>query len=245
MDIGSAISFAESATGSGLIAAFLLLVGYKYLFPDVRENSRRWAKAGGFIFALICAASLLGIPLFATTSAPAAQSVGTYTVTASDSLSYVSEDNVAHTITVAMAFDYTNNTFTGGTSSVVVQFDIERGLGTTGFVQTYVDVSSVPTVTGSNGIAHPMVAQVTNQYQATWNYTNSAAHGSANKMMTVNLADTQNGQIVTLTATLDTGAAHVMQKYASENIGLTIAGQSWTVVCLMASTTGDAGWTGA
>ncbi len=239
------IPFLESATGSGIVAAGLLLVGYKFIFPDVKENTRRWAKLGGFAFAIICGASLLGVPLFATTTAPAAQSVGTYTVTASDSLGYVSEDNVAHTVTVAMAFDYTNNTFTGGTSSVVVQFDIERGLGTTGFVQTYVDVSSVPTIMGSNGVAHPMVEQLSNQYSATWNYTNSAAHGSANKMMTVNLADTQNGQIVTLTMTLDTGAAHVMKLYNTENIGLTIAGQSWTVVCLMASTSGNSGWTGA
>ena len=242
MNLNSVWAFVGSAMGSGLIALFFLLVWQKMLFPDVKENSRRWAKGFTFVFALICVAALLGVPLISSSTAPPAQTAGSYSVTASDAQAWTSEDNAAHTITVATAFDYTNNTFTGGTGTVIVQFAILRGIGTVGLVQTSVDVSNIPTVTGSNGLSHPMIVETLGLYSATWN---QSGVGSANMMMTVNLAETQSGAIVTLTAVLDPAAMHVQLKYATQHIGLTIAGQSWDMVVLLATTSGLAGYTGS
>lgn len=243
MDFNTLLTFLGSATGAGLVAAFLLLVAYRYLFPDVKENTRRWAKGLGFIFALICAAALLGVPLLSSSTAPPAQTAGSYTVTASDALAYVSEDNAQHTVTVAMNYNFATSTFNSSTNTVVVQFNIIRGLGNIGLVQTSVAVSSIPTITGINGIAHPIVATSSGLPAATWN---QSGVGSANSMMTVNIAETASGAVLTLTMTIDNGAVHVMKLYDSMAIGLSVAGQSWTVNCLLA-TAGNypGGWTGS
>ena len=242
MDFGTLWTFLLSATGAGLVAAFCLLVAYRYLFPDVKENTRRWSKGIGFIFALICTASLLGVPLLSTSTAPAS-TAGSYTVTASDALAYISEDNAQHTVTVAMNYNYAGaGSFNSSTSAVVVQFNIIRGLGTIGLVQTSIAVTSIPTITGVNGIAHPIVATSSGLPAATWN---QSGVGSANSMMTVNIGESASGAIVTLTMTLDAGAVHVMEQYDSMNIGLSVAGQSWTVVCLLATIGSPGSWTGS
>lgn len=229
------IAFAFSLTGSGIIAAFLLLVGYKMLFPGAKENTRRWAKGIGFVFALIFVAAAVGIPLLSSENAPVNQTAGSYEVTASDSKAYETCDNDANKVVVAVDFDYTNNTFHSSTSAIVVQFDIQRGLGTVGLVQTYADVTSIPSVTGSDGVAHSILSKTNDQYDATWNRSDGS---TANKMITVNIAEDDDGSIVTLSMTLSASAVDAMQKYDTVDIGLTIAGQSWNVEVLLSATEG-------
>ncbi len=229
MDI---IGWAESATGAFIIGVALLLVAFRYIPNKMTVKTLGLFKLGGIVAIAFSLLSVAGIQLFATTSAPAA-SVGAFTVTVTDAQAWISEDNNAHTITWAVTHNYSDPTYAQASNSGVMYFNIQRGLGSVGLVQTYGELTTVPSVTnGTTGVVYPLLTQTGGQYNAVWNRSDGS---SAYKMITVTIAETADGAVVALTMTLSTSALQAMPLYGSQHIALAVGGQTWDVTVMVAA----------
>ncbi len=229
MDI---IGWAESATGAFIIGVVFLLIAYRYIPNSMKVKTLGLFKLVGIVAIAWALLSVAGIQLFATTSAPAA-SVGAFTVTATDNQAWMSEDNNAHTLTWAVVHNYSDPTYAQASNTGVVYFNIQRGLGSVGLVQTYSDVTTVPSVTnGTTGVVYPLLTQTGGQYNAIWNRTDGS---SAYKTLTTTIAETADGAIVTLTMTLSTSALQAMPLFGSQHIALHVGGQTWDMTVMVAA----------
>jgi hypothetical protein len=234
-----------SQIGMFVVGILLLLIGYGYFKLGFSAKSLKLLRIGGLILTVLAVLSYAGINLFAAEEAPPATSVGSFDVTGTDSMSWITVDNNAQLITWAVTYNYTAGDFSGvGTAAggagaqsnsqyCLVSFTVDRGLGTVGLVQTYGDVTSVPSITnGTTGVSTPVLTKTNDQYNAIWTRADAT---TAFEMITITIAETADGAVVTLNMTLAATAVHSMSQYDTANIGILIGGETWTAQVLLAN----------
>lgn len=234
-----------SQVGAFIIGVALLLIGFGYLRLGLTLKTLKLVKIIGVLFVAYAVLSYAGINLFGTEEAAPATSVGSFDVTASDSMSWVTTDNNAQSVTWAVTYNYTAGDFSGvggadggaGAQSnsqyCQVSFVVDRGLGTVGLVQTYGKVSGVPSVTNdTTGISYPLLTKTNDQYNAIWTRADAT---TAYEMITLTIAETADGVTVTLNMTLNGDAIKSMDQYDTANLSIYIGGETWSVQVLLAN----------
>jgi hypothetical protein len=222
-----------SQIGEFIVGVVLLLIGYGYFKLGFSVKTLKLLRIVGVILVGVAVLSYLGINLFATEEAPPSETVGAFEVTASESMSHLTVDNNANVVTWAVDYNYTTEAFDSSSNYASILFSVDRGLGTVGLVQTYGDVTSIPSISNdTTGQSYPILTKTNDQYNALWNRSDGT---SAYKMVTITIAETADGAQVTLNLTLNGDALDAMDVYDSVNIGLSIGGQSWTIQVLEAT----------
>lgn len=220
-----------SQIGMFVVGAILLLIGYGYFKMGLSLRTLKLTRFAGIILVVLALLSYAGINLFSTNEAPPASTVGSFDVSATDSLSQITVDNEASTITWAIGFgNYSTPAFVANSQYCQVTFTVDRGLGTVGLVQTYADVTSVPSITnGTTGVSTPVLTKTNDQYNAIWTRTDGT---TAYDMITLTIAETADGVNVVLNMTASLTALTSMHQYDVVNIGLLVGGEVWTVQLL-------------
>ena len=220
-----------SQIGMFVVGVALLLIGYGYLKFGFSLKTLKLMRIGGFILVVLAVLSYAGINLFAAEEAPPAGTVGSFEVTATESLAQLTVDNNANTITWAVAIgNYSTPAFVSNCQYFNVAFTVDRGLGTVGLVQTYGDVTSIPSITNdTTGVSTPVLSKTGDQYNAIWTRADAT---TAYDMITITIAETADGATVTLNMTLTLTAIVSMHQYDTVNIGVQIGGEVWTVQVL-------------
>jgi len=234
-----------SATGLFVIGALAALVGWKYIKTGWGSQTLKLLKVVGVVAIGAAVANVAGISLIGTEEAPPATTVGSFEVTGTESMSWITLDNNLQTITWAVTWNWTAGDFSGvggpaggaGAQSnsqyCQVAFNVDRGLGTVGLVQTYGDVNSVPSVTNqTTGISYPLLTKTNDQYNALWTRSDAS---TAYKMVTITVDEDHDGEAVTLNMTLNGDCIKSMDQYDAVNIGILIGGETWTVQVLLAN----------
>lgn len=234
-----------SQIGMFIVGVVLLLLGYGYFKLGLSAKTLKLSRIAGIVLVAFALLSYMGINLFGAEEAPPATSVGSFEVTGSDAQAWVTVDNNAQLITWAVTYNYTSQDFTGvggpaggaGAASqsqfCQVSFTVDRGLGTVGLVQTYGDVTSIPSITNdTTGLSYPALTKTNDQYNALWTRADAT---TAFKMITITIAETADGATVTLNMTLNGDAIGSMDQYDAVNIGILIGGESWTAQVLLAN----------
>jgi len=220
-----------SQIGMFIVGVFLLLLAYGYLKIGLSANTLKLFKFLGVILVALAVLSYMGINLFAAEEAPPASTVGAFEVTATESLAQLTVDNNANLITWAVDIgNYSTPAFVSNCQYFSVAFTVDRGLGTVGLVQTYGDVTSIPSITNdTTAVSTPILSKTGDQYNAIWTRADTT---SAYDMITITIAEDADGATVTLNMTLTLTAIESMHQYDSVNIGLMIGGEVWTVQVL-------------
>ena len=165
-----------------------LVLGYGYIKVGFQAKTMKLLKLCGFSVRYACdnvvcwASGRLG----AEEAAPAT-TVGSFDVTGSESSTWLTVDNNAQSFTWAVTYNYTAGDFTGvggkaggagaasNTEYGEFTFQVDRGLGTVGLVQTYADVLTVPSISNdTTGESTPVLTKTNDQYNAIW--TESRCH---------------------------------------------------------------------
>jgi hypothetical protein len=185
--------------------------------------------------------SYLGIWAVGTDETPPASTVGSFDVVGAESSTWLTVDNTAQTYTWAVTYNYTAEDFTNNVG-VGVQtntdygeftFTVDRGLGTVGLIQTYGDVLTVPSITNdTTGDSTPVLTKTNDQYNAIWTREDASV---AYDMITLTIAETDDGVIAVLNMTLSPTAIHSMDRYDSFNLSIYIGGETWTIQVLLAT----------
>ena len=241
------ISWLGTQIGSASVGIFLLLLGYGYLFKTKGWDPKvlRLLKIGGFGFVIFAVGTYFGVQWVSVDEAPTAVTVGAFDVTTTEAMSWLTVDNNAQIVTWAVTYNYTAEDFTGvGTAAggagaesnsqyALLSFSVDRGLGTVGLVQTYGEVTSVPSITNdTTGDSHTILTQSNDQYNAIWTRADAT---TSYEMITVTIAETADGAVVTLNMTLASAAIGSMDQYDTTNLGIYIGGESWNVQVLLAN----------
>ena len=234
-----------TSTGLFVVGIGLLFLGYNFLKLGLDSGTRKLLKYGGFGAIIWALAIYGGFTLVGEEEAPIAVTVGAFDVTTSEAMSWLTVNNQAQTVTWAVTYNYTSADFTGvggaaggaGAESnsqyALLSFSVDRGLGTVGLVQTYGEVSSVPSISNdTTGDTHSILTKSDDQYNAIWTRADST---TAYEMITVTIAETADGAVVTLNMTLASAAVGSMEQFDTANIGLVIGGESWAVTVLLAN----------
>lgn len=226
------VAWLTSTTGLLVVGILCLLIGYGYLMQGMKAKSKGLLRMLGFVLAFFGVAGMLGIQVLGTDEAPTASTAGSFEVTASESSGWLSVDQNARKVVVAMAFDISDDDITGNTEYVEVTFTVQRGLGTVGLVQTYGDVTGIPSVSSDTGQSYPIITKTNDLYDADWTREDDSV---ANKMVTLTIAEDDDGVEAVLNITLNSDAVAEMDQYDSVDITVVIGGQSWTIQCLLAT----------
>ena len=240
-----AMAFLTSGTGEFIVGVVCLLIGYKYFKTGLQAKTLGLVKIAGWVLVAVSVASFAGISLWATEEAPPASSVGSFEVTGSDAQAWITVDNNQQLITWAVTWNWTAGAFTGvggadglagaatQTQFCTVTYQVDRGLGTVGFVQTYGDVNSIPSVTNdTTGISYPLLTKTNDQYNALWTRADAS---TAYVMVTISVDEDHDGETVTLNMTLNGDCIKSMDQYDAVNIGILIGGETWTAQVLLAN----------
>ena len=214
-----------------IVGVVLLLLGYGYFKMGLSAKTLKIFRFGGVILVALAVLSYLGINLFATEEAPPTETVGSFEVTATESMAQLTVDNNANLITWAVDIgNYSTPAFVSNCQYFNVAFTVDRGLGTVGLVQTYGDVTSIPSIVNdTTAVSTPILSKTGDQYNAIWTRADAT---TAYDMITITIAETADGATVTLNMTLTLTAITSMHQYDSVNIGLQIGGEVWTVQVL-------------
>jgi len=234
-----------SQIGMFVIGVVLLVIGYGYFKLGFTLKTLKLLKIVGAVLVGLSVLSYMGINLIGTEEAPPATSVGSFEISGSESMSWVTLDNLAQSVTWAVTFNYTADDFcgVGGADGLAgaqnnneycsVTFQVDRGLGTVGLVQTYGDVTSVPSVTNeTSGITYPMLTKTNDQYNAIWTRSDAT---TSYEMVTITVDEDHDGETVTLNMTLNNDAVQSMDQYDAVTLSISIGGEVWTVQILLAS----------
>ncbi len=236
-----------STVGLATIGVVLILLGYRVFDLGWTAKGLKRAKMIGILFIAGAVALNYGVFSLTSTEAPPATSVGSFEVTVADSMSWVTEDNNAHTITWAAVYNYTAGDFSysgtvgssptygqqSNTQYCQVVFTVQRGLGTVGLVQTYGQVKTVPSVANqSTGTSYALLTKSNDQFNALWTRADAS---TAYNMVTLTIAETADGAVVTLNMTLAASAVGSMVQYGVQDIVIDIGGQTWTCQVLLST----------
>jgi hypothetical protein len=216
-----------------VLGVFLLALGMGVV-AGLSKKSQSFFKLIGIAVIAFGIMSWSGISIFGEEQAPTQSVTGTFDVTATESLAQLTVDNEAQTITWAVSIsNYSTPAFTSNSQYLQVVFSVSRGLGTVGLVQTYGDVTSVPSVTnGTTGVSTPVLTKTGDQYNAIWTRADLT---TAYDMITLTIAETADGITVTLNMTASLTALSSMSHFETQNIGLSIGGEVWTVQMIAAT----------
>jgi len=209
----------------------MLALGLGAVELGVSKKGKKWLKLIGVVVAGYAMLSLAGISLIAEEQAPPASVVEEFNVIASESLNHLTVDNNARTINWAINIgSYSTPAFVSNCQYFQVIFSIDRGLGTVGLVQTYGDVTTVPSVTNdTTSVSTPILTKTGDQYNAIWTRADAT---TVYDMVTLTIAEDDDGVTVTLNMTASLTAVQSMHQYDVVNIGLMIGGEVWTVSVL-------------
>ena len=220
-----------TAVGLACVTVFFYLMSSDALKIGLSQGVKKMSKLIAIVAGLALAASLFGIG-FETSDAPTAASVGTFEVTAAESSTWLTLDQNAKKVICACDYNTTASDFDDNTDYIEVTFTVQRGLGNVGLTQSYGDVSSIPSVTSSSGDSYPIITKTNELYDADWTREDSS---TANKMVTITIAEDDDGVDVDLNITLNGDAVAEMDQYDTVDIGVTIGGESWTIQVLLAT----------
>jgi hypothetical protein len=216
-----------------LIVLGVILLGLGYgIIQGLSKKSQSFFRIIGIGCIAFGLLSYSGISLFGQEAPPSDSTVGgTFDVTATESLAQLTVDNNAQTITWAINIgNYSTPAFVSNCQYFQVVFSVSRGLGTVGLVQTYGDVTSVPSITNSTtSVSTPVLTKTGDQYNAIWTRFDGT---TAFDMITLTIAETADGITATLNMTASLTAVQSMHQYDVASIGLMIGGEVWTVSLL-------------
>ena len=240
------IAWLGTSLGIAVMGAIIFAAGMGWF-----KATKKWARQTKQLFtvggALMIAYAVISGGYFAVGVEDAApvSTVGSFDVTGSESSTWLTVDNNAQSFTWAVTYNYTSEDFTGvggaaggaGADSMTeygeFTFQVDRGLGTVGLVQTYGDVLTVPSITNdTTGDSTPVVTKTNDQYNAIWTRSDST---TAYDMITLTIAETADGASATLNMTLSTTAIGSMDQYDAFNMSLYIGGETWTLQVLLAT----------
>ena len=212
-----------------VVGAFLLVLGYG-LVAGLSKKTQGFFRLIGIGVIAFGIFSWSGISIF-NEEQPPATTVGAFEVTASESLAQLTVDNNARTINWAINIgNYSTPAFVSNCQYFSVAFTVDRGLGTVGLVQTYGDVTTVPSVTNdTTSVSTPILTKTGDQYNAIWTRADAT---TVYDMVTLTIAEDDDGVTVTLNMTASLTAVQSMHQYDVVNIGLMIGGEVWTVSVL-------------
>lgn len=220
-----------------VIGVFLIMLGTLGIEFGVGRKARQALKLVGVVIVAYAAMSLAGVSLIGPAEQPPAQTVGDeFTVTATESMSHLTVDNTGHIITWAVQYDYASQVFTSGTQYFQAIFEIEKGIGTVGLVQTSGDVTVIPDVMNeTTGDSYPVLSKIGgDQYAALWTRADSTF---AYETITVTLGEAVNGVALTLNMSLNSGAIGSMSQFESKTVIVSVGGVDWQVQVLLAAVT--------
>jgi hypothetical protein len=96
-------------------------------------------------------------------------------------------------------------------------------------------VKTVPSVTNqSTGTSYALLTKSNDQFNALWTRADAS---TAYNMVTLTIAETADGAVVTLNMTLSSSAIGSMIQYGVQNIVIDIGGQTWTCQVLLSTVT--------
>lgn len=235
------IAWLMTQTGAFIVGALLLVLGYGYIKLGFQAKTMKLFKVGGFLLVAYAIASYAGISLVSTDDEAPATTVGSFDVTGSESSTWLTVDNNAQSFTWAVTYNYTAGDFTNavGTGTATnteygaFTFQVDRGLGTVGLVQTYGDVMTIPSISNdTDGESYPVLTKTNDLYNAIWTRADAT---TAYDMITLTIAEDDDGVSATLNMTLSASAIHSMDQYDSFNISVYVGGETWTIQVLLAT----------
>lgn len=240
------IAWLMTQTGSFIVGALLLVLGYGYIKLGFQAKTMKLFKLAGIVLVAYAVLSYAGISLVSTEDEAPASTVGSFDVTGSESSTWLTVDNNAQSFTWAVTYNYTAGDFTGvggadglagdasNTEYGEFTFQVDRGLGTVGLVQTYGDVLTIPSISNdTDGESYPVLTKTNDLYNAIW--TRAADSTTAYDMITLTIAEDDDGVSATLNMTLSASAIHSMDQYDSFNISVYVGGETWTIQVLLAT----------
>jgi len=239
------IAWLGTQVGAASVGMVLLILGYGWIKLGLSGNTRKLFKFCGVILVGYAALSYLGIWAVSTDDAAPATTVGSFEVTGAESSTWLTVDNNAQTFTWAVTYNYTAGDFTGvggaaggagdasNTEYGEFTFTVDRGLGTVGLVQTYGDVLTVPSISNdTTGESTPVLTKTNDQYNAIWTREDASV---AYDMITLTIAETDDGVIAVLNMTLSATSIGSMDQYDAFNLSVYIGGETWTIQVLLAT----------
>ena len=239
------IAWLFTQVGAFVTGMVLLAFGLGWIKLGFSAKTRNLMKWVGVIFVGYAAASYLGIMAIGTEETAPATTVGSFDVVGSESSTWLTVDNNAQMFTWAVTYNYTAGDFTGvggadglggdasNTEYGEFTFTVDRGLGTVGLVQTYGDVLTIPSITNdTTGDSTPVVTKTNDQFNTIWTREDGS---TAYDMITLTIAETDDGVIAVLNVTLSTSAVGSMDQYDSFNLSVYIGGETWTIQVLLAT----------
>lgn len=224
-------AFVTSTVGMFVIGLFFVGLWRGWWLKSTTKEQKKLSSWIGVPLVCIALLSYAGINVFVTEEAAPAGTVGAFEVTATESLTQLTVDNNANLITWAVDIgNYSTPAFVSNCQYFSVAFTVDRGLGTVGLVQTYGDVTSIPSITNdTTAVSTPILSKTGDQYNAIWTRADAT---TAYDMITITIAEDADGATVTLNMTLTLTAIESMHQYDSVNIGLMVGGEVWTVQVL-------------
>ena len=239
------IAWLGTQVGAFSVGLVCLIIGYGYIRFGFQQKTLKLFKLVGVIGVGYALLSYFGVWAISADEAPPASTVGSFDVTGSESSTWLTVDNNAQSFTWAVTYNYTSADFTGvggaaggaGAASNseygAFTFQVDRGLGTVGLVQTYGDVLTIPSITNdTTGDSTPVVTKTNDQYNAIWTRADLT---TAYDMITLTIAETADGVSATLNMTLSTTAIGSMDQYDAFNMSVYIGGETWTIQVLLAT----------
>jgi len=235
------IAWLGTQVGAFIFGAALLFLGFGYIRLRLSAKLLKLLKFAGAIFVGYALLSYLGIWAIGAEESAPATTVGSFDVTGAESSTWLTVDNNAQAFTWAVIYNYTGEDFTNAvgagrhtnTQYGEFSFTVDRGLGTVGLVQTYGDVMSIPSISNdTTGESTPVLTKTNDQYNAIWERADGT---TAYDMITLTIAETDDGVTATLNMTLSSTAIGSMDVYDSFNISVYIGGETWTIQVLLAT----------
>lgn len=239
------IAWLGTQVGAGIAGIALLLLAAGYLWIKPSAKMKKLLQVAGVCFVGYAVLSYLGIWAVGTEDQAPATTVGSFDVVGAESSTWLTVDNNAQSFTWAVTYNYTAGDFTGvggadglggdesNTEYGEFTFTVDRGLGTVGLVQTYGDVLTIPSITNdTTGDSTPVVTKTNDQYNTIWTREDGS---TSYDMVTLTIAETDDGVIAVLNITLSTSAIGSMDQYDAFNMSVYIGGETWTIQVLLAT----------
>lgn len=224
------IEFLKTPIGAGLLGILLLAVGCGYFKLTMSERTKGFLKLLGIGCLAFTVLTYMGIPITIENNQPST-TVSDFTVTGSESHSYVTVNQDDKTFVWTTGYDWTGEQIEGATQATFT-FSITRGLGIIGLVQTSANVATVPNVVNeTTDVSASLISKSGEQYDAIWTRSSGSGIGS----ITITIAEDADGALVSLNLTLNQAAVRNMDLYDTQVVRLDVAGQPWAIEVLQTS----------
>ena len=229
------LTFGLSTTTLAIIAIILGLIGWNVIKTGISLKGRGYAKILAFVFALLIIVPVMGLEWPSEAPPADVSDVAQWSVTASESMSHVTQDAVSRHFTVAMNFNDTTDAFNSATQYFQANFTVQRLDTSIEDAITNAKVTYIPAYSTTSGMTYDILVKGTDhQHEADW--TNSQG-STAPIEMTVPYKGSVRVDYIIVNMTASAACVAEMSQYESLQVTLTIGGTSWSIEWLKATIT--------